>query len=102
MTQFKNMIHNAKVRNIAFTLTIEELWELYQEQGGRCALSGMEIGFVHSKRGNASLDRIDSSKPYEKGNVWWVHKNVNLAKQSLSVEEFVELCRQVVITAGDH
>jgi hypothetical protein len=95
LTQFKNIAHNAKIRNIEFRLTIEELWELYLRQSGKCALSGMEIGFVHSKRGNASLDRIDSTKPYEKGNVWWVHKDVNLAKQSLSVDQFLTLCRNV-------
>lgn len=95
LTQFKNIAHNAKIRNIDFRLTIEELWELYLCQSGKCALSGMQIGFVHSKKGNASLDRIDSTKPYEKGNVWWVHKDVNLAKQSLSVDQFLTLCRNV-------
>ena len=94
-TQFSNIRNNAKIRGIEFGVTIEELWNLYQRQNGRCALSGREIGFVHCKRGNASLDRIKSTEPYVIDNLWWVHKDVNLAKQSLTVEEFISLCNDV-------
>lgn len=96
LTQFKNIQHNDKIRGIGFNLTIEELWDIYRSQDGKCALSGIEIGFVSSKRGNASLDRKDASKPYVLGNVWWVHTDVNYAKQSLSTDDFIELCKRVV------
>jgi AraC-like DNA-binding protein len=95
LTQFNNIRHNAKKRNLRFDVTIEDLWEQYQKQNGRCALSGRVIGFVSSKRGNASLDRIDSTLPYTKNNIWWLHTDVNFAKQSLSVEQFKSLCREV-------
>lgn len=39
-----------------------------------------------------SLDRIDSSRGYEVGNVQWVTKYVNWAKNDLSQEDFINLC----------
>ena len=44
---------------------------------------------------SASLDRIDNSKDYVKGNVQWVHKAINMMRGSLSVMEFVALCALV-------
>lgn len=44
---------------------------------------------------SASLDRIDSSKGYSINNVQWVHKDVNFAKQSMTMKDFVQLCDEV-------
>lgn len=95
-TQYNNIRNNANQRNIPYDLTIEQLWQIYLDQDRKCALSGVEIGFVHHRKGNASLDRINSQQGYVPGNVWWVHKDVNLAKQSLSADDFIALCRRVV------
>ena len=65
--------------------------KLFLKQDGKCALSGLDI-----KLGlNASLDRIDSSKGYIKGNVQWLHKDVNILKGSLNEEYFLEVCENV-------
>lgn len=92
------IINNANQRNIEFSLTIEEGWELYQKQNKRCALSGVEIYFG-SKALNiehtASLDRIDSSKTYTKDNVQWIHKDLNMMKWTNSQEKFIDWCRKV-------
>jgi len=48
------------------------------------------------KQQTASLDRIDSSKGYIEGNVQWVHRKINMMKQSYTQEEFIELCQAVV------
>lgn len=76
------------------------LWDLYVTQGRRCVLSDQLIGFTQNtaqgnERGCASLDRIDSSKGYVKGNVQWVHKHVNVMKRALSQEEFILLAHQI-------
>lgn len=84
-------------------LTIEYLRELFEIQGRRCPISGVELYFsntvLESAHGNdtASLDRIDSSGEYEIGNVHWTHKIVNVMKQSLSTPELVEWCRKIVV-----
>ena len=73
---------NAKSRGIDFNLTIEKAYSIFN---GRCSLSGVAI--VLDK--DASLDRIDSSKGYEVGNVQWVHKSVNQMKNSMPESEFL-------------
>lgn len=97
LTYFNKLICSAKNRGIEFDITIEELDELLIEQDFKCSLSGVEIfaGYRTSKSQTASLDRIDSSKGYIVDNVQWVHKDVNMAKGSLSQEDFIQLCAAV-------
>jgi hypothetical protein len=73
-------------------LTPEFLWEMYEKQNGKCALSGTPITISTGARGTASLDRVDSKQGYSKSNVQWVHKNINMMKQSFSQEHFISLC----------
>ena len=83
-------------------MRIEDAWDIFQGQGGRCALTGLKIEFgraEHRDETTASLDRIDSGCGYEIGNVQWVHKYVNLMKGTLSVEEFIRFCRLVTENA---
>lgn len=92
----------AKLRGKKFNLSGEYLWELYQNQNGKCALSGIDIGFTALSEYNlsnphisASLDRIDSSKGYIQGNVQWVHSMVNIMKNEFSEKEFLEMCKHI-------
>ena len=83
-----------------FTITIEYAWELYLKQGRKCALSGMDIGFLEregsrGRRCSASLDRIDSAKGYVEGNVQWVHKHVNIMKNKYPLDYFLKLCHLI-------
>lgn len=83
---------------------IDDAWALYQEQEGRCALTGLKIEFgraEHRDETTASLDRIDSSIGYELDNVQWVHKRVNLMKGTLTTGEFIRFCQLVVESADD-
>jgi hypothetical protein len=43
----------------------------------------------------ASLDRVEPLKGYTKGNVVWVRWCCNMAKGTLSVSDFIEMCRAV-------
>ena len=49
----------------------KEMAELYQQQSGTCTLTGQTIN-----SDTARLERIDVNKPYETGNVQWVHSSV--------------------------
>lgn len=86
---------NASKRKINFDLTIEHASQLFIDQKEKCALTGWGICFSKGSLQTASLDRIDSSKGYEEGNVQWVHKKVNLAKNTMSQEFFIDLCNSV-------
>lgn len=89
----------SKIPNRNLNVTIDHIWELYEKQNGKCALTGMEISFPEKVRdlssSTASLDRIDSSKGYEYGNLQWVHKDINRMKTDFDNEYFIYLCKNV-------
>ncbi len=95
---------SAKRRNIPFKVSVKDMWELFLKQDRKCALSGESLHFSPKQewgsKTNASLDRIDSSKGYVKGNVQWVTKNVNIAKQSMTQNEFIRVCELVTEHMG--
>jgi hypothetical protein len=89
----------AKTKKLPCSVTQEYLWELYQQQNRKCALSGFDIYFPiknsEKSTSTASLDRIDSSLGYEEGNVQWVHKDVNFMKNTLSQTRIIEICKAI-------
>lgn len=91
-------------RTIYFNITVFDLQDVWGKQGGKCSLSGIDLYFsdvLYSKPdkkfGNASVDRIDSSKGYIKSNVQFVDKRINNMKQDLKQDEFIMLCRAIAI-----
>jgi len=97
-TSIKNW--SAGSRNIPFDISIEYLWELFLFQNRKCAYTGSPLKFGKSRNDadkTASLDRIDSSKGYIKGNVVWCHKRVNVLKMNLSLSDFYNFCKLVNI-----
>lgn len=94
-TQWKKICDAAALRNIPVEITIKDAWELFQNQDGHCALSGIKLVFGYKSKATASLDRIDNRKGYLQGNVQWVHKDLNRMKWKHSQEEFVRLCQAV-------
>lgn len=83
-------------RGYQWELTIEDIWSLYQQQEGVCALSGVPIGW--SEKGltaTASIDRIDSSEGYILENVQLVHKDINFMKQQFDQDYFISMCKAV-------
>lgn len=89
----------ASSRNLELKITIEDAWNIYLQQNGKCAISGIdivlrgqEIGMsskeVHKKT-TASLDRIDSSKGYTINNIQWIHKDINQMKSDRDMKTFL-------------
>lgn len=89
----------AKNRKHDFEIKIEDMWDLFLKQERKCALSGVPIKFSQTTRSwietTASIDRIDSEKGYIMSNVQWVHKTVNLMKQSMSQNDFINMCHKI-------
>ena len=100
-TLLNRIRRRASLKGIPFDLTTKMLWELFCVQKGKCAISGWALQFGQKTRdpSTASLDRIDPSKGYVAENVQWTHKHFNRMKSDHSVEEFIALCRAVVLTA---
>lgn len=90
---------NAKDRNLDFDLDIEYLWNLFLEQDRKCSLSGLDIHLnskcVEKKFKTATLDRIDSNIGYIKGNVQWLHRDINKMKNNFPEKYFIKLCELI-------
>lgn len=89
---FNRIKYNAINRNISFDLKIEEIWDLFLKQDKKCAISGVELSFSPKSVGclcSASIDRINSKKGYTIDNVQWVHKKINIMKQDMDDDEFL-------------
>lgn len=90
--------YHAKKRKIPFRLTKKQMWDSFIAQDKKCALTGEELFFESACckcDGNASLDRIDSSKAYSVDNIQWVHKAVNQMKWTLSQKLFIEWSKKI-------
>lgn len=88
---FSRLKHGAKQRNIFFDLTIEDIYNKYQEQFGLCAFTNKLLTFGE----DASIDRIDSTKGYYYDNIQIVHKVLNMMKKDMDNEDFLSWCRRV-------
>ena len=94
------LIQHAERRKIKVTITKKYAYDLYISQNKKCKYSGDDLYFTklrtnYSRYTTASLDRIDSRKPYEEGNVQWVHKKINMMKQQYSHDDFINMCKKV-------
>lgn len=101
------IVKQARRRGIPFEISREFAWNLYLRQYRRCALTGEPISFstnIRDQRGKqtASLDRTDNALGYIETNVQWVHKRVNIMKNTMSNSELLEWCAKVHEWMADH
>jgi hypothetical protein len=81
------------------TITIAQVYELWIQQGKKCKLSGVDIGFYDdNKTHTCSIDRIDSLLEYTLENIQLVHKDVNLMKNRFNNEYFIAMCKNIATT----
>jgi hypothetical protein len=98
---WRRVIGHAAERSMELSINIQDAWNLFQRQNGKCALSGVDIYLpqtsdeAQGSSATASLDRVDSDKGYIPGNVQWVHKDVNLMKMELKQKSFIHWCKLI-------
>jgi len=92
---------SARRRGHSWAIEKEDLDEIYERQGGRCALSGLPMTWTGSVAYRPSLDRIDSSKGYYKSNIQFLCSIVNLMKNRISEPAFLCLCRLITKKAAN-
>lgn len=93
-TGLREHLRRAKSRAEKYEgLTLDDLLLVWESQQGRCAVTGVKLhqpgcqGHEISKNYLASLDRIDSSKGYRKGNVQFISATVNNLKNDMTQQE---------------
>lgn len=84
--------NGAKTRNLEFSITKEQVWDLFEKQNRKCYFSGIPLSFKDS---TASVDRLDPSKGYIIENIAIIHKDINRIKSNLSTEYFIEICQKI-------
>lgn len=101
---FHQWQYGAKVRNIPFNISKEQIQELFEIQNGRCAYSGVRlISPITLKerlkyQGHPkliSLDRINSELPYTISNVQLVCNWINKGKGNMSHYLFLEVINEL-------
>lgn len=88
----------AKKDNLSFELDNAYVTSLWEQQEGKCAKTGVELGRIGDKWLSPSLDRIDPLQGYTKGNVQWTCWRYNDAKSNMSDDSFTSLCLAVAAT----
>lgn len=97
-------LRNAKRRSSAkqwpCDLTLQTLHDMYEDQQGRCALSGVLMNEAPLTSRAVSLDRIDSKRPYQRDNVHLVCLCMNIAKLDHPMHLFTSVLAMCSRRAG--
>lgn len=97
----RTSLHNAKKRGQEVAITVDDVMALWAAQGGRCALSGIEMTWAKGKTlpTSISMDRIDQTKGYVSGNVRLLCTAVNAFRGIMTDDETIAMARSIVILA---
>jgi hypothetical protein len=82
----------SRAEHIDFTISVDDLVNLWLAQGGKCVVSGVFL--THHKDGsgtkdfNASIDRISNERGYSPENVRLVCYRVNIMRNILAEDMF--------------
>lgn len=81
-------------------VTFAYIKNLYAEQDGKCAISGINMTLFYSGKGridtNISIDRINNKEGYVVGNVQLVCLRVNIMKNTMTEELLYNFCKKIV------
>lgn len=98
----RDMLRQAKVRakrkSVEFSVGVEDI-----EKVETCPLLGIVLAYNNKgtyKANSATLDRIDNSRGYVKGNVWIVSYRANSIKTDASFGELVTLTKNLAKKIG--
>lgn len=81
-------------------VSLELVLGMWNDQHGRCAVTGRPMTHIYGQgrniMTNASIDRIDNSRGYERDNIRLVCKAVNYMKHSMSDGELADWCQAIL------
>lgn len=91
-------------------LDVNYLKKLWESQNGKCAYTNISMilpkntkdYYKHRSLKKASLDRINSTKGYIKGNVQFVCSAINIGKKDFTHEEMLEFISEIKNTSKNH
>lgn len=90
------ILRSCRKRKKECGISVDYLMDVWEAQGGRCALSRIPLDFeAIDYIQQPSVDRIDSTKGYTSGNVQFVSCALNLAKSNMADDRMHELLRLI-------
>jgi hypothetical protein len=104
-SQFKWYIRCVRRRNKNHDIDLKFLKDLWDEQQGICPITGWKLNLPknstywdedQNRLYRASLDRIDSSLGYIRGNVRFISVMANYCKNDFADEDVFAFCEAVV------
>ena len=95
LSKLRNLCTKARNRNRECEIDEFYLFDIWESQSGLCVYSGIQMTLDTKCYNTVSLDRIDSTKDYLRGNVQLVCSAVNKMKQEYSEELFIHLCTSI-------
>lgn len=93
--------HRAKVFKKPFDLTFEFVKKMYEDQDGRCLLTGRKFDWSKSpvSRNNPNaptIDKIEAAMGYTQDNVRLITYHCNIAINQFGLEAFLLLCKDTL------
>lgn len=89
---------SATKKTMEIDIDIDFLINLWDKQDGLCAMTGIKMVHARNNLRSISIDRIDSSKGYIRGNIQLVCKSANLGKGAHQNDEYLEYLEEARIT----
>lgn len=99
--RLKNIRSPGRRKKRKVDIDLNYLLNLYHTQSGRCNISKVHMTHALFDLKCVSIDRIDSSKGYIKGNIQLVCRAINLGKQHLPNQAMIEFINEVANNGQD-
>lgn len=94
--KYKYARNNSRRRKIEFDIAVEDISQLYDDQAGCCAITGLPMMYsTENPDFSLSIDRKDSSRGYLKNNIQLVCWRVNTMKSNMEPEMFHWWCKLI-------
>jgi len=97
---FHGAKQSAVIDSRTFSITKDDLFQLWVLQDGKCKISGIDMQLTSGTRKQCnnlrvSIDRINNLRGYTKGNIHLVVWQFNNAKGAGTVQETIDFCKAV-------
>lgn len=97
----KDCKYRAKVKKLKFNIDYKYLLDIYNKQQGKCFYSGLAMKIKGNKDYNTlSIDRVDSSKGYVKGNVVFCLNSINMLKSNHDLKDIENVFKAIMVKKG--
>lgn len=98
-----NSIYNeskkrARIKNIDFSFSLEDLKYLYLFQYKKCAITGYELSLDKKNLYKLSIDRKNNDLGYIKGNIQLVCLGINYLKNTFDNKEVIDFLKNIKLT----